>query len=143
MKEVLLTIVSRQQFQDAEPETTQLLTQGTLRECSGVLELSYAETELTGLSGTTTTFCIEPERIVLKRSGALTSQMVFALGQEDCSLYDMGFGALMIAVRTQELQNEMGENGGKLRVRYTIAVENETAGEIEYRITVKQKKNKK
>lgn len=139
-KEVILTLLSRQQFKDCEPETSKLVTQGTLRVQGDAIELSYAETELTGLEGTTTQFRIEPNRVELSRSGALTSRMVFVTGEEDCSLYDMGFGALMIAVRTEELKNEMGENGGKLRVRYAIAVENETAGEIEYRLTVRPKK---
>lgn len=139
-KEVVLTLVSTQRFKDCAPETSKLVTQGTLRVLDGAVELSYAETELTGLNGTTTSFRIEPERIILSRSGALTSRMVFVPGEEDCSLYDMGFGALMIAVRTEEMESNLGENGGKLRVRYGIAVENETAGEIEYRMTVRPKK---
>lgn len=139
-KEVVVTLVSTQCFKGCEPETSKLVTQGTLRVIDGAVELSYAETELTGLEGTTTQFRIEPNRVELSRSGALTSRMVFVLGEEDCSLYDMGFGALMIAVRTEEVESDLGENGGSLRVRYGIAVENETAGEIEYRMTVRPKK---
>ena len=60
--------------------------------------------ELTGMEGTTTVFRVEPARITLQRSGTLESQMVFALGHEDRSLYDMGFGALMITVLTDRLE---------------------------------------
>ena len=37
---------------------------------------SYEESELTGLSGVTTVFHIEGDKIVLTRSGRLSSQMV-------------------------------------------------------------------
>ncbi len=136
-RDVLITVVSRQQFQQEKPETTKLVTQGVLRRCDGSLELSYAESELTGLSGTTTTFHVEPSRLVLTRSGGVTSQMVFAPEQENASLYDMGFGALLVTVRTQELRVRLNENGGSITVRYAIAIEEETTGQISYRITVR------
>ena len=136
-KAVLLTVVSRQQFQQEKPETTKLVTQGVLRSIDGSFELSYAESELTGLSGTTTTFRIEPSRLLLTRTGGVSSQMLFVPEQENASLYDMGFGALLVTVRTQELTVKLNENGGSITVRYAIAIEEETTGQISYRITVR------
>ena len=106
----------------------------------GAVELSYEETELTGLSGTTTTFRIEGARVILSRTGALKSRMVFAVGQEDHSLYDIGYGALMIAVRAESIRSSVGEDGGVLEICYAISIEEETAGEIEYKIEVRPKK---
>ena len=141
-KNVMLTIVSTQRFKDDAPETTKLVTEGRLRVQEGAVELSYDETELTGLAGTTTTFRIEPERVILTRTGALESRIVFAIGQEDCSLYDMGFGALMVAVRAEQIHMNMDENGGTLEVSYAIAIEDETAGTITYRISARPEKSK-
>lgn len=138
-KEVLLTITGTQHFQDEEPETTKLVTEGILRCADGAVELSYEETELTGLTGTQTTFRIEGARVVLTRTGALESRMVFAVGQEDHSLYDIGYGALMIAVRAESIRSDMNENGGTLQVSYAISIEEETAGMIEYLIEVRPK----
>lgn len=136
-KQVLLSIRSIQQFMAEKPEETQFVTEGILRKAEEAIEVSYAESELTGLVGTTTTFRIEADRVVLQRSGAVQSKMSFAVGQEDRSLYDMGFGALMITVRTERLQSDLDENGGKLRVCYEINIEDEAAGYIEYLIEVR------
>ena len=138
--EVLLKITSVQQFRDEKPETTQLVTEGTLSQEDGAGLLSYAESELTGMAGTMTTFRIEPEQITLLRSGTIESKMVFVTGVEDRSLYDMGFGALMVAVCAERIVSTVGENGGVLEVSYGITIEEETAGTIDYRIEAVPKK---
>ena len=138
-KEVLLTITGTQRIQDEPPETTKLVTEGVMRFEDDAVELSYEETELTGLTGTVTTFRIEGARVILSRSGALESRMVFAVGQEDHSLYDIGYGALMIAVRAERIRSNVNENGGTLEVAYAISIEEETAGTIEYRVDVRPK----
>ena len=139
-KEVLLTITGTQRFQHEAPETTKLVTEGLMRCEDGAVELSYDETELTGLTGTKTTFRIEDARVILRRTGALESRMVFAVGQEEHSLYDIGYGALMIAVRAERIRSDVGEHGGTLSVCYAISIEEEMAGEIEYVIEVRPKK---
>lgn len=138
-KKVLLTISSIQRFQTEEPETTKLVTEGEMRIDGDAVLLSYEETELTGLTGTRTAFCIGRDSVTLKRTGSIESKMTFVVGHEDHSLYDTGFGALMIAVRAEEICSDIGENGGTLRVVYSIVIEEETAGMIEYRIEVRPK----
>lgn len=135
--DVLLTIVSKQRFMEEKPEETKLVTQGTMRMHDGCIEISYAESELTGLIGTVTTFCIERDRVALRRTGNVQSVMNFMVGHEDRSLYDIGFGALMITVRTERIESTVKENGGTLRVAYGIVIEDEAAGFIEYTIDVK------
>ena len=137
--EVLLTIDGVQRFQNEAPETTNLVTDGTLRTENGAVLLSYAESELTGMSGTQTTFRIEPERVTLTRTGAVQSVMVFAVGEEDRSLYDVGVGALMITVRTERISSNIDENGGTLEVAYAISIEDDTAGTIQYRVEARRK----
>ena len=137
--EVLLTIDGVQRFQNEAPETTKLVTDGTLRTENGAVLLSYAESELTGMSCTQTTFRIEPERVTLTRTGAVQSVMVFAVGEEDRSLYDVGVGALMITVRTERISSNIDENGGTLEVAYAISIEDDTAGTIQYRVEARRK----
>ncbi len=135
-RKIRLRIHSTQQYMSEEAESTELFTEGTMREENGVWLLSYEETALTGLPGTTTTFAVAPEKITLTRTGALRSQMEFALGQEHHSLYDMGFGTLMIAVRPTQMHVSLDENGGFFEVIYALCVEGSTAGEVKYRIDV-------
>lgn len=136
---MLMTISGTQRFQDEEPETTKLVTDATLRSEDGAFILSYAESELTGMRGTQTTFRIEKDCVTLTRTGTVESVMVFAPGREDHSLYDVGIGALMITVRTERVYCDMSENGGVLEVAYAISIEESTAGAIEYRIEAREK----
>ena len=138
-KQVLLTIVSTQKFMSEEPEKTELVTDGTLSVADGAVVISYKESELTGLQGTTTTFRVEDKKVTLERKGAVESKMSFEVGQEDRSLYDMGFGALMITIRTERLQSDLTEQGGEICVAYAITIEEQSAGWIEYRIDVRLK----
>lgn len=133
---VLLTITSIQRYENEEPETTQLVTPGLMRLEEGYMELSYEETELTGLQGTRTDFRVEGERVILRRSGGVDSKMTFVVGQEDLSLYDMGFGALMINLRTEAIRCDLSEKGGTLTVSYSIVIEEEANGTITYEIRV-------
>ena len=54
---VLLTIRSEQHFEDMEPDSIELMTEGALTPTEeGGLILSYQESALTGMEGATTTF---------------------------------------------------------------------------------------
>lgn len=134
---VILSISGTQRFGEDAPETTELVTEGELERRDGALILSYEESELTGMEGTVTTFRIAPPVITLQRTGAVESKMVFTEGVEDRSLYDMGFGALMITVLTDRLENTLTDAGGEMDVSYSVAIENETAGHIDYHIHVR------
>lgn len=136
---ILLTIRSLQRFMDEPPEETKLVTQGEMTASDGAVELSYAESELTGLLGTTTVFRIEKDRVLLMRRGAVESKMTFVVGQEDRSLYEMECGALMIAIRTERIDVDLSESGGTIRVAYAITIEDEATGYIEYQIKVETK----
>lgn len=133
-KQMMLTIAGTQRFGDEPPEHTELVTEAEMELQEGVLLLSYEESELTGMEGTTTTFRIEPDRLTLVRTGAVQSRMVFAEGEVDKSLYNTGFGAMMISVRTEKLELHMDENGGEMTVAYAISIEDDTAGYIRYAV---------
>lgn len=136
---VILRISGTQRFGEDAPETTELVTEGELERRDGALILSYEESELTGMEGTVTTFRIAPPVITLQRTGAVESKMVFTEGVEDRSLYDMGFGALMITVCADTIRSDMSETGGTLDVTYSIVIEQAAAGSVHYRITARPK----
>lgn len=74
---VLLTIRSEQHFEDMAPDSIELVTEGSLTPTGeGGLILSYQESELTGLEGTTTSFEVRGPQVILSRTGSVNSQMV-------------------------------------------------------------------
>ena len=138
MKEnVLLSIVGRQSYPGQEPDTIELVTAGTVERLPDGWELSYLESDLTGLDGVKTTFRVEQGKITLTREGRLRSQMVFQEGVRHESLYQMEFGALMMVVCAKKIVHDLTETGGTVDLVYSIEIEHAMAGTVDYHLDVK------
>ena len=136
---VVLSIIGRQSYLDQEPEQLELVTEGVLEDRGNSWVLSYEETELTGMAGVTTTFIVEPDKITLKRTGKLNSQMVFQEGVSHDSLYEMEFGALMISVCANRVMADICHDGGMIDLIYTIELEQSASGTIDYHLDIRPK----
>ena len=133
---VMLRISSRQCYQGIDPDNMELVTEGTLEKRNGVWDITYEESDLTELSGVSTSFCVSDRGIALKRTGRLQSQMIFREGIRHESLYQLDFGALMIAVTAQKIRYDLSEQGGTVDIVYNIEVEQSAAGVVEYHLSV-------
>ena len=136
MTQVVLSIRGSQEYPGQEPEVIELVTDGTMEFRNGGWNISYQESALTGLEGVTTTFRVEPDKVVLTREGTLNSQMVFQLGVDHESLYQMPFGALLLTVRATHLFYDIVPDGGMIDLSYTINIENQEAGVIDYHLDI-------
>ena len=136
---VMLSVRGRQSYMDQEPDVIELVTEGTLEKIGDTWDICYEESELTGLSGVTTNFRIQPDCITLTRTGKLSSQMVFQEGVFHDSLYQMEFGALMITVCASRIHCELTEKGGYVDLIYGIEIEHNAAGVIDYHLEIKPK----
>ncbi len=136
---VILQIQGKQSYQDQEPEIIELTTEGTMTFREGGWDISYQESDLTGLEGVTTTFRVTPEQVVLTRTGGLHSQMVFREGVPHDSLYQMPFGALMITTCAMLVFYDITPDGGVIQISYTIDIEQSAAGVIDYRLSIRAK----
>ena len=136
---VLLQIQGRQSYDEQEPEIIELTTEGTMEFKDGGWDICYEESDLTGLRGVSTTFRVEPGVVILSRKGALSSQMEFRQGQTHESLYQMEFGALMIAVTAKQMFFDITPEGGSIDLVYEIVIENSAAGIIDYHLDIRAK----
>ncbi len=136
---VVLSIQGKQAYAGQEPETIRLDTEGTMEFRDGGWDITYEESELTGLSGVTTTFRVEPGKVTLSRTGKLSSTMVFQEGVAHDSLYKMEFGALLINVKATRLFYDIVEDGGCIDLVYRIVIEDTEAGEIDYHLDIRTK----
>lgn len=135
-KAVMLSVRGRQAYLDQEPDEIELVTEGTLQYRDGGWDICYEESELTGLQGVTTLFRVEPDRIILTRTGRLNSQMIFQKDVHHDSLYQMEFGTLMISVCAKRIMVHLDKNGGIVDLIYDIEIEHSAAGEVDYHLTV-------
>ena len=136
---VMLSICGRQAYADQEPDTIQLVTEGVMEFRDNGWDIRYEESELTGMAGVTTTFRVERGKVILHRSGALTSEMVFREGVSHTSLYQMDFGALMITVCASRIFAQLGEQGGMIDLVYTVDIENSAVGTVDYHLDITTK----
>lgn len=137
MKKVLLSITGKQTYRDQEPEVMELVTEGAMEFTEGGWNISYQESDLTGLQGVTTTFRVEPEKVTLIRTGPLRSTMEFQIGQSHDSLYQMEFGALMITVTTRHLFFDILPEGGFIDLVYDIEIEKTEGGTVDYHLDIR------
>ena len=136
-QKVMLSITGKQSYDDLEPEVMELVTEGTMEFTDGGWDISYQESDLTGLQGVTTTFRVVPEKVTLTRTGPLRSTMEFCVGQSHDSLYEMDFGALMITVTTRYLFFDIMPDGGCIDLTYDVEIENSEAGRVDYHLDIR------
>lgn len=138
-KNVILSVRGRQTYGDQEPDEIELVTDGTMEYKNGGWDISYEESELTGLAGVTTIFRVEPGQVTLTRAGRLNSQMVFKEGFAHDSLYQMEFGTLMLTVQATRVYYDLVPDGGTIDLVYNICIENSEAGVIDYHLDIRAK----
>lgn len=136
---VMLSIRGRQSYEGQEPDSIELVTEGTMEFRDGGWDIAYEESELTGLEGVTTVFRVEPGKVTLTRSGRLHSSMVFQQGLVHESLYQMEFGVLMLSVCARQVYFDIVPDGGVIDLVYSIDIENSAAGEIDYHLDIRAK----
>ena len=141
-KEVLISIRGTQTMQGDEPQTVELLTGGVLKRQNGQYSVSYVESEVTGMEGVSTTFEVERDRITLRRAGSLDSTMIFEVGKLNESLYDMGFGALLVGVQASRVESDLNDDGGRFAFDYAVEIDNEPVGTNQYEVSVRPREQK-
>ena len=138
-RSVVLSLRGTQTYEGQEPDVIELMTEGTMELKDGGWEISYEETELTGMAGVTTTFRVEPGTVTLRRTGKLRSEMVFQQGVRHESLYQLDFGALLMAVTAKQVYFDIVPDGGVIDIVYSIEIENSAAGLVDYHLDIRAK----
>lgn len=119
-KPVMIQVTSLQRDEDGKEEKISLETPGTYREDGGVRYVSYEETELAGLAGTTTTLVLYDDHVQLLREGTLTMQQEYRIGESHKSLYQTPMGPLEITAVTREIDDTIADGKGRMRLSYDV-----------------------
>jgi len=138
MKDVIISVTGVQQGVNG-PDAMELVTAGQYGQDEKETLLTWQESELTGMEGTTTTFEVSGPQVILRRVGSVNSQMVFEEGRQHTSLYETPYGELSVDIQTSALRHNLSERGGLLEIKYSIAVEHTVTGRNSFKIRVKRK----
>lgn len=138
MNNVIISIKGSQTNGKASDEM-ELVTEGKLvRRGEDSYTISYEESEMTGLEGTTTVLHIDGPRVTLLREGTFNSQMVFEEGCRHLSMYETPYGSLSVGIDTRRMKNTVDESGGDLEIDYAIEIDNLLAGRNLFKMSVRK-----
>ena len=122
--------------ENADPQTVELCTTGTLSYSrDGKIELSYDESEITGLKGSRTTFTVDKDLVTLSRTGASKAVLIFENGKRH-QLFTGLDGVVPVCVDCHSMSQSLTQSGGEMRVDYSVEVAGAALERNSYRIRV-------
>lgn len=110
---------------DAPEETIEMRATGTLTEKEGRIELSYDETELTGMEGSTTVLSFQkgvPGVLTMIRYGAVSTALIFEEGKRHICAYDTKIMPFEICIHTKRVHNHLTMDGGSVELDYLVEI---------------------
>lgn len=138
-KDVMISIKSIQDS-GGEPDVVEFMTDGSMFSRNGCFYISYKESELTGMEGTTTVLKLdETPALTLTRKGTVSSEMVFRKDVRNLSAVRMAEGSLTIGVHTFALNSDLRPEGGSIRLGYTVEYDSEVAATHSLEVCVREK----
>ncbi len=122
------------------PDSMELISPATIeRLADGALEITYEESAITGMDGTTTHLFVDEGGATMLREGNICTQLDFTEGQEHVSMYETPFGSMLLRIRTVKLKNTITlEEGGVLDLYYTMEIDNQFYGHYLLHLTVQK-----
>lgn len=128
-KDVIISVRGTQATEDQEVNELELVTEGKMYKKGETYYVSYDESDLTGMEGTTTTLKVGENGVVtLIRYGSVNTQFVFEKGQKHMSHYDTSYGTFTVSVLASKVTAAMDDEGGEIQVDYKLEIDNAKAG---------------
>ncbi len=127
-----------QTSEEPEPETIEIHSVGNYSECDGRVELSYDETEVTGMEGSRTavSFAKEISGIVsMIREGAVSTVLVFEEGKRHHCIYNTPIMPFEVCVHTMKVENKLAEEGW-LDLDYIVEIRGAQAERTKFRMEI-------
>ena len=137
-KKVLISLKGLPAFA-GEEEAFELTTDGEFSQKNETLTFKYLESTLTGqaMGGSLTTFDVEPDRVILRRSDSMSGDMIFNEKQKHFFLHETPFGAIVMGIDTLSITKDMNDDGGNIEIRYDIEVDNVAVSRNLFKIDIK------
>ena len=139
MKEVLIEIKGKQTV-DGDNDVIELTTVGKMDTVGGKTYLRYDDSAATANDSIACMIKYDPKEnsVIMQRSGILNSRMYIKKGQRHVCHYETGQGVLTMGIFGEEVDTKLNENGGKLKLSYTIDVNYGLMSRNEVEINVKE-----
>ena len=111
-------------FGEIEPERMQIKTVGRYVIDGNRCEISYDETDVTGMEGSVTSISFDMTDIgvvTMGRTGAVSTALVFEKGKRHHCVYNTPYMPFEVCVKTLSVNNKIGEDG-RLELDYIVEI---------------------
>lgn len=135
-KNIKLYIKATQTEKSGEKNEIEFYVEGTLIEKNGIIYITYKESELSGMEGTTTTLKITEKSLSIIRFGTYNSKLEFRQGEVTTASYQTPYGIIPITIDTRLLNIDLRqEEKSSLHLMYSLKANDEEnlMNEIEIR----------
>lgn len=115
---------------EQESSSVEIVSEGRLTEEDGRLTVSYDETELTGMAGSTTTLSFDesdPEIVSMMRFGSVSTTLIFEMGKRYLTAYQTEVFPFEICTYTRKVENTLTKDGGVISLDYFVELRGATA----------------
>lgn len=137
-KNVIISVKGTQSTNNQANIIMELVTEGKYYKKDEAYFITYDESEVTGMNGTTTTLMVTDDVVTLVRAGSVNSQFVFQQGQKHISYYDTEYGAFTVGVTANEVDVRIDDNGGEIRIDYQLEIDNNETGENDFWMSIRE-----
>ena len=136
MKRVIIKIRGTQGLGE-DKDTIEFATEGTLRQAGDDFVLCYFDGAVMENQRIKTklTACGQ-KSITLERTGAIKSKLYIENGVRNNCFYSVPEGSLTLGIYGKEIENTLNENGGKIKMVYTLDTDLKLLSENSVEISV-------
>ena len=138
--DAIIKFVTVQTTDDGESDVLEVNAQGTFEKTENGYVVEYQEID-EEMEGSKTTISLDsPEKVTITRSGNYNSQFIIEENKRHSCHYETPAGSLMMGVFASSVFNNLGDHGGKIKLRYTIDFNSSMVAENTVTVLVKVKK---
>lgn len=125
-KDAVISIISSQtSHYSNEKDNIEIMTTGEFYRKNGKYYIRYTETDDSGTVALPTLVKVEDERrVTVTRTGGGYSNLELVRGERSHSVYNTGYGDLLVGFSGTEISSSLGKDGGSLKLEYDLDINN-------------------
>ena len=120
MKQKCTVKLTDVQLEEGERQVVELTAQGRFEWSEGTYSLRFEEMFDEGVRSETTVTALRPGCVTVVHRGDITTDLTVELGKRHVSHYITPYCELMIGIDALAIEDNMTEQGGSLKLRYSI-----------------------
>ena len=142
-KDVIISVKGIQMSpNNKEANQIELITEGKYYKKGKNYYVTYKESKVTGMEGTTTTVKLCDDGLVtLTRFGKVNTHFIFRKGEKHTSYYDTVHGTFVVDILTKDVNIDVNDKGGNVRVDYNIEIDDNKTGETDFYMQIREAGN--